>query len=171
MILDIILDALVYILAIYGLIEIIKTIYYIMKFTNLNEDGIYIIIGVKNQEKNIEGIVRSILFKIMYGKEEKIKKVILADLDSTDKTSKKLKKLKKENDFLEVTNWKKCKDIIDLVDENQEKILIIKIACARIIFVKRRFSGGTKINMNYYNEEISNVEKTLNTNISMRIKK
>ncbi len=25
--------------------------------------------------------------------------------------------------------------------------------------------------MNYYNEEISNVEKTLNTNISMRIKK
>ncbi len=118
MILDIILDALVYILAIYGLIEIIKTIYYIMKFTNLNEDGIYIIIGVKNQEKNIEGIVRSILFKIMYGKEEKIKKVILADLDSTDKTARKLKKLKKENDFLEATNWKKCKEIMDLVDEN-----------------------------------------------------
>ena len=35
---DIILNALVYILAIYGLIEIIKTIYYIMEYTNLSED-------------------------------------------------------------------------------------------------------------------------------------
>lgn len=35
---DFILNALVYILAIYGLIEIIKTIFYIMEFTNLNEN-------------------------------------------------------------------------------------------------------------------------------------
>lgn len=80
--------------------------------------GIYIIIGVKNQEKQIEGVLRSILFKIMYGKEESIKKVILADLDSTDKTMEKLKEFKKENEYVTVSNWKKCKDIIDLVDEN-----------------------------------------------------
>ena len=36
--LDYILNALVYVLAIYGLIEIIKTIFYIMEYTNLSED-------------------------------------------------------------------------------------------------------------------------------------
>ena len=97
---DFILNALVYVLAIYGLIEIIKNVYYIMQFTNLNENGIYIIIGAKNQEKHIEGVLRSILFKIMYGKEETIKKVILTDLDSTDKTLKKLKTFKNESDCI-----------------------------------------------------------------------
>ncbi len=79
--------------------------------------GIYIIIGVKNEEKQISGILRSILFKIMYGKEEKIKKVILTDLDSKDKTMQELKKFKKENEYVKVATWRKCKDIIDLVDE------------------------------------------------------
>lgn len=83
--------------------------------------GIYVIIGVKNQEKQIEGVLRSILFKIMYGKEDVIKKVILADLDSTDKTMKKLKDFKKENEYIKVTTWKECKDIIDLVDEEGKK--------------------------------------------------
>lgn len=114
---DFILHTLVYILAIYGIIEIIKTIIYIMKFTNLNENGIYIIIGVKNQEKNVQGVLRSILFKIMYGKEDVIKKVIVADLDSTDKTFENIKKLKKDNDDVIVTNWKRSKEIIDLIDE------------------------------------------------------
>ena len=35
---DFILNTLVYILAIYGLIEIIRSIYYIMEYTNLSED-------------------------------------------------------------------------------------------------------------------------------------
>ena len=113
---DFILHALVYILAIYGLIEIIRTIIYIMEFTNLNENGIYIIIGVKNQEKQIQGLLRSVLFKIMYGKEDVIKKVIIADLDSTDNTMKKLKEFKKE-DCIEVVNWKRCKEIMDLIDD------------------------------------------------------
>ena len=73
---------------------------------------------MKNQEKQIEGVLRSILFKIMYGKEECIKKVILADLDSSDKTMQKLKEFRKENEYVEVSSWKQCKDIIDLVDEN-----------------------------------------------------
>lgn len=114
---DIILNALVYILAIYGLIEIIKTICYIMEYTNLNEKGIYIVIGIKNQEKEIEDILGSLLFKIMYGKEEKIKKVILTDLDSTDKTMQKLKQYETKEGDVKVTTWKKCKEILDLIDE------------------------------------------------------
>ena len=115
---DFILDALVYVLAIYGFIEIVKKIIYIMEFTNLNEDGIYIIIGVKNQEDNVDSVVRSVLFKVMYGKEDVVKKVILADLDSTDKTMIKLKSFRKENEFVQVASWKECKDVIDLVDES-----------------------------------------------------
>jgi len=36
--LDFVLNTLVYTLAIYGLIEIIKTIYYIMEYTNFSEE-------------------------------------------------------------------------------------------------------------------------------------
>ncbi len=117
--LDTLLNTLVYILAIYGMIEIIKTIYYIMECTNLREDGIYIIIATKNQANKIEGLLRSILFKIMYGKENEIKKVILTDLSSKDDTLKKLKKFKEENKYVMVSTWRKCKDIIDMIDESE----------------------------------------------------
>lgn len=117
--LDFVLNALVYSLAIYGFIEIIKTIYYIMKYTNLNEDGIYIIIAAKNQEKIIGGILRSILFKIMYGKEEIIKKVILTDLSSRDKTFNEIQEFKKYNEYVEVSTWRKCKEIIDMIDDTK----------------------------------------------------
>lgn len=79
--------------------------------------GIYIIIAVKNQEKRIEGVLRSILFKIMYGKEDVIKKVILADLDSKDNTLKTLKNFKQENTYVNVSTWKDCKEIMDIIDE------------------------------------------------------
>ncbi|MCI9365186.1 MAG: hypothetical protein HFJ54_00705 [Clostridia bacterium] len=79
--------------------------------------GIYIIIAVKNQEKRIDGILRSVLFKIMYGKEESIKKVILTDLGSKDKTLKSLKKFEKDNKYVEVSTWKRCKEIFDIVDD------------------------------------------------------
>lgn len=115
--LDFVLNTLVYILAIYGLIEIIKTIYYIMKYTNLREDGIYIIIAAKNQEKGIQGVLRSVLFKIMYGKEDIIKKVILTDLSSKDNTLKELKKFQEENDYTIVSTWRECKNIIDMIDD------------------------------------------------------
>ena len=79
--------------------------------------GIYIIIAVKNQEKRIEGVLRSILFKIMYGKEDIIKKVILTDLCSKDNTLKKLKNFKKENEYVNVSTWKDCREIIDTIDD------------------------------------------------------
>ena len=63
------------------------------------------------------GILRSILFKIMYGKEDVIKKVIVTDLDSKDNTLRALKKFKKENRYIEVSKWKECKEIIDVIDD------------------------------------------------------
>ena len=41
-------------------------------YANYKEDGIYIIIATKNQENKIEGFLRSCLFKIFYGKREKL---------------------------------------------------------------------------------------------------
>ena len=102
-------------LAIYGLFEIIKNIIYINTCTKFQPDGIYLIIAVKNQEDKIEGFLRSSLFRILYGKEEYLKNIIVADLKSTDNTKEILKKLSNEYEGLEVVNWKECKDIIDNV--------------------------------------------------------
>ncbi len=104
-------------LALYGLFEIIKNIIYITTYTKFKSDGIHFIIAVKNQEEEIEGFIRSTMFKVLYGKEEYLKNIIVADLESTDKTKTIAKKLEKEYDCLKVTNWKECKDIIDNIND------------------------------------------------------
>lgn len=115
---EFILNTIFWTLALYGLFEIIKNIIYISTYTKFQSDGIYLIIAVKNQEEKIEGFLRSSLFKILYGKEEFFKNIIVADLKSTDKTKEIAKKLANEYECLKVISWKECKDIMDNVDEN-----------------------------------------------------
>ena len=79
--LEFILSTIFWTLAFYGLFELVKNIIYICTYTKLKSDGIYVIIAVKNQEDKIEGFLRSILFKILYGREEELKNVIVADLE------------------------------------------------------------------------------------------
>lgn len=114
---EFILNTIFWTLALYGLIEIIKNLIYISKYTRFQSDGIYLIIAVKNQEEKIEGFLRSSLFKILYGREEYLKNIMVVDLKSTDKTKEIAKKLSKEYECLKVINWKECKDIIDNVDD------------------------------------------------------
>ncbi len=114
---EFILNTIFWILAIYGLLEIVKSIIQLFTYTKFQSDGIYIIIAVKNQEEKIECFLRSSLFKILYGKEDYLKNVIVADLKSTDKTKEIAKKMEAEYECLKVTSWKECKDIIDNVDE------------------------------------------------------
>ncbi len=116
--LDFITNGIIWTLALYGLIEIIKTIYYVCTCTKLESDGIYFIIAVKNQQEKIEGFMRSILFRILYGKEECVKNVILTDLGSSDKTKDIIEKLAQDYKFIEVVDWKTCKDLIDNMDKN-----------------------------------------------------
>ena len=97
--------------------EIIKTIYYICTCTNLESDGIYFIIAVKNQEEKIEGFMRSILFRILYGKEDNVKNVIITDLGSNDKTKVIAKKLEEDYNFIKLMDWKTCRDLIDNMDK------------------------------------------------------
>ena len=115
---EFILNTIFWTLAIYGLFEIVKNIIYISTYTKLKSDGIYVIIAVKNQEEKIEGFLRSSLFKILYGKEEYLKNIIVADLKSDDRTKEIAKKMEMEYDCLKVTTWKECKDIIDNVNES-----------------------------------------------------
>ncbi|MCI9016333.1 MAG: hypothetical protein HFJ53_04100 [Clostridia bacterium] len=113
-----ILNATIWTLALYGLFEIIKTTMYIFSYTNLKTDGIYMIIAVKNQENKIEGFIRTILFRFLYGKEDNIKDIIVADLDSSDKTMQILEKLQKDYECIKVSNWRECKELIDNIDVN-----------------------------------------------------
>ena len=114
---EFILNTIFWTLALYGLFEIIKNIIYLSTYTNFKSDGIYVIIAVKNQEEKIEGFLRSILFKILYGREDYLKNIIVADLKSQDKTKEIAKKLSYEYECLKVISWKECRDLMDNVDE------------------------------------------------------
>ena len=115
---EFIINTIFWTLAFYGLFELVKNILYISTYTKLKADGIYLILAVKNQEDKIEGFLRSILFKILYGKEEYLKNIIVADLKSKDKTKEIAKKMEKDYEMIKVISWKECKDIIDNIDEN-----------------------------------------------------
>lgn len=114
---EFILNTIFWTLAFYGLYELIKNILYISEYTKFKAKGIYLIIAVKNQEDKIEGFLRSSLFKILYGKEEYIKNIIVADLKSDDKTKEIAKKMSEDYEQLKVISWKECKDIIDNLDQ------------------------------------------------------
>lgn len=116
--LEFILSTTFWTLAFYGLFEFVKNIIYICTYTKLKSDGIYVIIAVKNQEEKIEGFLRSILFKILYGREEELKNVIVADLESKDDTKQIVKKLSKDYECLKVLSWKETKELMDNVNEN-----------------------------------------------------
>lgn len=114
---DFILNGILWVLALYGLFEIIKTIIYTYTYTNLKADGIYLIVAAKNQEKKIEGFLRSFLFRVLYGKDDNVKDVIVVDLNSTDETKEILEKLSNDYANIKVADWRNCKEIIDSVDE------------------------------------------------------
>ncbi len=114
---EFILNGILWVLALYGLFEIIRTIIYTYTYTNLKADGIYVIIAAKNQENKIEGFLRSFLFRLLYGKEENIKDIIVVDLNSTDETKEIIEKLSHDYENIKVSNWRDCKEILDSVDE------------------------------------------------------
>ncbi len=115
--LEFIVNTIFWTFTIYGIYEFIKNIIYLTTYTNMKADGIYVIIAVKNQEEKIEGFLRSILFKILYGREEYLKNIIVADLESSDNTKEISKKLAKDYEILKVTSWKECKEIMDSIND------------------------------------------------------
>ncbi len=111
-----VINSILWIFALYGLFELIKQIIYMCTYTNMNADGIYVIIAVKNQEEKIEGFLRSSLFRLLYGKEDYIKDIIVTDLGSTDKTKDIVNKMCDDYECVKTINWKECKDIVDNIN-------------------------------------------------------
>ena len=48
---------------------------------------------------------------------EKINDIIISDLGSTDNTKEILEKLQEDYKFINLLDWKTCKDLIDNVNE------------------------------------------------------
>ena len=115
---EFIFNVVIWTLALYGLFEIIKYIIYVCTYTKLKADGIYLIIAVKNKEDKIEGFLRSILFRFLYGKEEFVKEIVVTDLGSDDNTLQILNTLQKDYDCIKVSKWKDCKEIFDNISDN-----------------------------------------------------
>ena len=108
-----IIQIIIWILAIYGLIEITMAIFNSITLVNNSINDMYILIAVKNQEDSIEGIIRSIIFKNIYNKNEGLfNNIIIADMGSTDSTLEILKKLTEEYAFLKVVDCKESNDFL-----------------------------------------------------------
>lgn len=114
---DFIVHTAIWTLALYGLFEIVKQIIYMYTYTKFKSDGTYLVIVTKNQENYIEDFLRTILFKIIYGKEEKLNNILVVDLNSTDGTKEILKRMAMDNENLNYLTWKECKDVIDNINE------------------------------------------------------
>lgn len=110
---DFILNSILWTLAIYGLIEIIKVCIYTFTYKTIQTHEVCFIIAVKNGEQKIEGILRTILFRMLYGKEEYVRDIIVADLGSTDETKNLLDKLQNDYNNIEVMDWEDCKKKVE----------------------------------------------------------
>lgn len=87
-----ILNTILWTMAFYGIIELAKQIFNSI-YKGKKE---YLIILVKNEEKNIEWTIRKILIKIKMENIKNIEKIIIIDLGSNDNTKEILEKIEKD---------------------------------------------------------------------------
>ena len=82
----------------------------------IETNGIYVIVAAKNQEQQIEMFLRSTIFRILYGKEEYLRKIIVTDLNSEDNTKVILEKLSEDYDEIKIVDWEALKKKLDNLD-------------------------------------------------------
>lgn len=111
--LDFILNCILWTLALYGLWDILKIIKNTFSNRRIESNGIFVIVAVKNQEHQIEGFLRSVIFRILYGKEEYLKNIIITDLNSIDNTREILEKISSDYDEIKMIDWEDCKRQLD----------------------------------------------------------
>lgn len=105
--------------ALYGFFEVIKSLIHTYYHPKTSSNGIYLFIAVKNQENKIEGFLRSMLFRLLYGKEENIDNIFVVDLNSTDRTADILDMIANDYDCIKYTDLKNCKDILDTMSRKE----------------------------------------------------
>ncbi len=96
-------EALVYVMALYGLITAIGNLIDSLALrVRLGKTSYKLVLSVKNQEETIEGIIRSIFEDELFRDKDTHTKVVVIDKGSTDETLKILHKLQEDYENLEV---------------------------------------------------------------------
>lgn len=110
---DFVFTSILWILALYGLFEIIKNIIYIHKIPSISFDSTSFIITVHNQENSIECFLKLFIYKILYYNIN-LPEIIIVDLNSTDKTLDILNKFSQDFSFIKVLTFEEYKDILSI---------------------------------------------------------
>lgn len=110
---DFLVNCIVWVCAIYGIIEIIKNFLYIKSCNSINPDGIHMIVAVKNQEDKIEGFLRSLNFRLLYGKEDNIEDIIVLDLNSNDNTKNIVDNFTHDCPNVKVVTWYEFEELFN----------------------------------------------------------
>lgn len=114
--LNFMVSCIIWICALYGFIDILKMIWNRSIHRRIETNGIYVIVAAKNQEQQIEMFLRSTIFRILYGKEEYLRKIIVTDLNSEDNTKVILEKLSEDYDEIKIVDWEALKKKLDNLD-------------------------------------------------------
>lgn len=112
---DFILTSILWILALYGLFEIIKTIIHIHKYPKISFNGTSFVVTVHNQENSIEYFLRLFIYKMLYYNLS-IPEVIIVDLNSSDNTLNILRTFAKDFYFLTVLTLDEYLSLLQIQD-------------------------------------------------------
>ena len=69
------------------------------------------IIAVKNKEDIIEGFLRNLNFRILYGKENLIENIIVLDLNSNDNTKRIVERFSNDCSNVKLINWNEFEEL------------------------------------------------------------
>ena len=67
--------------------------------------------SVKNQENKIEGFLRTLNFRLLYGKEDLVENIIVLDLNSNDKTKNIVESFSNDNNNVKLINWNEFEEL------------------------------------------------------------
>lgn len=95
-------------LAIWGLIDIVKNVKKNIKNRIAELEDIFVVVAVKNKEKQVEGIIRTEIINNIKNNNLSFKKIYITDLESSDNTKVILEKLSKDNEIIENIDLGEC---------------------------------------------------------------
>lgn len=113
---DFIFTSILWILALYGLFEIIKTIVHIHRYPKISFNGTSFVITVHNQEDNVEYFLRLFIYKMLYYNLS-IPEIVIVDLDSTDNTLNILRAFSRDFYFIKVLTFDEYKSILSATNQ------------------------------------------------------
>lgn len=103
-----------YVLAIYGIIQIGLDIISMCIYNKMEADSINVCVFVKNQEDKVEYFLKSLIFNtIEKNRDKEVSKVYVCDMGSTDDTIEIINKLSKESNYIEIIDRNNIEEMFD----------------------------------------------------------